>query len=397
MTTSGTYNWFMDNADIVLEAFSRCGKTPTELTREHWQSARRSINLEMVEWSIKKQPNLWTVDLQTIALTQGQATYTLDPQTITVLDIYLEQYTFGTNINQAVNYSTINGSTLVKVTQPNHGLLQGLPINIVIPVAIANLLLQGFYIIASVVDANNYNITSAVAATSTVNNAGAVPQFVATLNSSTITVNLANHGQTLGSTFNVQAATVVGGITLFGPYAVAAVNSASQFTITAPLNATANDTEYENGNQTWIQTSTGSADPTDILLKQISRTEYAAYPDKVQQGRPTVVWNNRNSPLQSFTIWPVPNATGIYTAKFYRMRRLQDANVSNEETPDVPYKMLEALCAGMAKRLALKYAMAKFSILKGEAAEAFDIAFGEDRETNTDLIIRPDIAPYWQV
>jgi hypothetical protein len=44
---------------------------------------------------------------------------------------------------------------------------------------------------------------------------------------------------------------------------------------------------------------------TDRLIFPISRSEYAAYPDKTTQGTPTVFWFDRLI-APTFTLWPVP-------------------------------------------------------------------------------------------
>ena len=59
---------------------------------------------------------------------------------------------------------------------------------------------------------------------------------------------------------------------------------------------------------TYIETDDGIGPPIDRLILPISRTEYASYPNKEQQGFPTTYWQDRliNSTV---TIWPVPDGT----------------------------------------------------------------------------------------
>jgi hypothetical protein len=85
--TSGTSNFNLPYSDIFLEAFERCQIEPAALDRRHIISAKRSINLELLTWS-NRGVNLWAVDLQTISLANGVATYIVDPATVTVLDVY---------------------------------------------------------------------------------------------------------------------------------------------------------------------------------------------------------------------------------------------------------------------------------------------------------------------
>lgn len=89
MTSSGTYNFNLSMAEAGLDAFERCGKRGPEIrTAEHMSSLARSANLVMVEFE-NVGVNLWEIDLQTIPLVQGQATYTPDPTTILMLDTYI--------------------------------------------------------------------------------------------------------------------------------------------------------------------------------------------------------------------------------------------------------------------------------------------------------------------
>ena len=89
MVTSGTYNWSLSNSDCVLEAFDRIQIRGTALTGEHMLSARNSINLELITWS-NRGVNLWAVDLQSTVLSQGQSSVTMAPETVLILDAYIE-------------------------------------------------------------------------------------------------------------------------------------------------------------------------------------------------------------------------------------------------------------------------------------------------------------------
>ena len=83
--SSGTYDFSPSLADVVLEAFERIQVQPT--APEHFTTARRSLNLLMVEWA-NKGVNLWSVTLHSIALVQGTATYDLPQETVMMLDTY---------------------------------------------------------------------------------------------------------------------------------------------------------------------------------------------------------------------------------------------------------------------------------------------------------------------
>lgn len=224
MTSSATYDFALDNPSIIIEAFDRIGIRAPAITRSKLVSARRSLNLELQEWSIKGL-NLWAIDLQEIDLVASDASYNLDESTISVLDAYI---TNGTN---------------------------------------------------------------------------------------------------------------------------------------------------------------------DRIITPISRSDYAGIPNKTSEGFPTSFWFDRTSPVPTVTFWVVPNASDTYTFKYYRMRRLQDADSLIGQDPDVPYRFLDALAAGLAKRLAMKYAKNQFTMMKAEANEAWITATTEDREV-VPITIAPNLTRY---
>lgn len=87
--TSGTTNYAATTAEVVLEAYERCMIRSAELTTDHMVSARRSLNILLTsEWA-NRTPNLWTVDLYSIYLAQGLATYSLPANTVAILDVYI--------------------------------------------------------------------------------------------------------------------------------------------------------------------------------------------------------------------------------------------------------------------------------------------------------------------
>lgn len=224
MATSETYNFSLDNPSVVIEAFDRIGIRGPAITRPKLVSARRSLNLELQEWSVKGL-NLWAIDLQTVNLIGGDATYDVDETTINILDTYI------------------------------------------------------------------------------------------------------------------------------------------------------------------------SIGTSDRVISPMSRSDYAGIPNKTAQGNPTSYWFDRTSPTPTITLWPVPSASDTYVLKYYRMRRLQDADLLLSQGPDAPYRFIDALCAGLAKRLAMKYAKSQYALMKAEAEEVWIIATTEDREV-VPVSMAPDLSRY---
>ncbi len=226
MTTSGTYAFNPALGEIVLYAYQNIGVRPTSVLQEHMESARMATNMMLSRWS-NQGVNLWAVDLITVPLVEGQATYAVDGNTIMVLDAY---------------------------------------------------------------------------------------------------------------------------------------------------------------------TTTGSG--IDRVIMPISRTEYASYPNKTQQGFPTSYWFDRLvSP--TLTLWPVPDGSSATILKYYRVRQVQDANLQNGENAEIPYRWLEAFADGLAYRLARIWQPQMAVSLKAQADESYQIAATQDVET-VNTYISPMIGGYFR-
>lgn len=226
MATSGTYTFNPGLGELTLYAYQLIGIRPTALLQEHLESSRVAANMLLSRWS-NQGVNLWQVDLVTVPLVQGQSTYSVDANTVVMLDAYIEY---------------------------------GSP-------------------------------------------------------------------------------------------------------------------------------------PIDRIIMPVSRTEYASYPNKSQQGFPTVFWFDRLlSP--TVTIWPVPDGSQS-SLKYYRAVQIQDANLSGSQSVDIPYLWMEAFAFGLALRLAMIWAPDKVAGLKVAADESYDIASRQNVET-AQQYISPQISGYFR-
>lgn len=88
MSTSGTYDFSPNLGELVLYAFRLCGIDRTAVTQGHMQDAKMAVNLLLADW-LNKGVNLWQVDLITIPMLQGVATYNIDPSVFVLLDGYV--------------------------------------------------------------------------------------------------------------------------------------------------------------------------------------------------------------------------------------------------------------------------------------------------------------------
>lgn len=88
MSTSGTYSYAPSIGSLVLSAFARIQIRRSEVLTEHLQNAREECNLMQTTWA-NLGPLLWTVDLESVPLIQGVATYSTPPETVMILDAYV--------------------------------------------------------------------------------------------------------------------------------------------------------------------------------------------------------------------------------------------------------------------------------------------------------------------
>ena len=219
MTTSGTYNFNPSLGELTLYAYNLIGIRNTAVLQEHMTAARMASNLLLANWA-NRGVNLWAVDLITVPLVQGQATYSVQGNTVVMLDAYIE----------------------------------------------------------------------------------------------TVKDNVA----------------------------------------------------------------------TDRIILPVSRTEYASYPNKEQQGFPTVFWFDRLiSP--EVTLWPVPDGSQTYL-KYYRVRQIQDSNLTSGQTVEIPYLWLDAFASGLAARLAMIWNPQMIQVLKPIADESYQIAADQNVEVAQQYI-----------
>lgn len=130
-----------------------------------------------------------------------------------------------------------------------------------------------------------------------------------------------------------------------------------------------------------VRTGAGSATTqADLTCTRISSSTYATIPNKLTQARPLQIWIQRlNTP--QVTLWPIPDDSTTYQIVYWRLRRIQDAG-NGANTPDVPFRFLPALVAGLAYYLALKLpnGIDRLQVLQEQYGTALQMAQDEDRE-----------------
>jgi hypothetical protein len=103
-----------------------------------------------------------------------------------------------------------------------------------------------------------------------------------------------------------------------------------------------------------------------------------AIPNKNQTGQPTsFYWDRTITPTLS--IWPTP--TPFYRTLFFTCTRMMEDAGDLSHQVQVPSRFYEPLVAGLASRLAIKYAPQKASLLEEQSQRLYAQAQDQDTET----------------
>ena len=87
MATSSSRDFNLDVAELIEEAYERCGLEMR--TGYDAKTARRSLNLMFADWA-NRGLNLWTVKQATVSVSSGTASYTLvDNTVVDLLEVVL--------------------------------------------------------------------------------------------------------------------------------------------------------------------------------------------------------------------------------------------------------------------------------------------------------------------
>ncbi len=88
MATSSTFTYWKNVtlASIIDEAYERIGKRVSEIAGEDADSAIRSMNYLLLDWA-GRGLNLWMVQREMVGLVPGQITYNLPEYTVRVLEV----------------------------------------------------------------------------------------------------------------------------------------------------------------------------------------------------------------------------------------------------------------------------------------------------------------------
>ena len=137
----------------------------------------------------------------------------------------------------------------------------------------------------------------------------------------------------------------------------------------------------EHDLRTW--NVSGSSTYTDLPLNRMTISEYAAIPNKPAIGRPTVI-HIRRQIKPYFVLWMVPDVTPVSQLIVWRLRRMKSLGPGGTGTPEIPWRFIPAMIAGLAYYMSLKSkdpnATQRIGLLKTSYEEQFGLASDEDRD-----------------
>ena len=160
------------------------------------------------------------------------------------------------------------------------------------------------------------------------------------------------------------------------------------------LNMVANQSSYDlDASTVSIVDVYVTRDSTDFAVNEISLTDYNAYPNKAQTGRPSQYYLQKSMTPKLF-LFPAPeNSTDVIT--YWRIAKIDDVTASTvsgvEQDFDVPSRFYEAMISGLAYYMSLKRAGMdpnRSVYLKQEYELAFRRA--RDADLNQSLNIVPN-------
>ena len=124
---------------------------------------------------------------------------------------------------------------------------------------------------------------------------------------------------------------------------------------------------------------------SDQSMTRIAISEYNQIPNKTDTGVSSQYMIDRQY-TPTMTVWQVPDNTSD-SIRYYGVLQPEDITASDQDA-DVPYRWSDAMCAGLAAKLAVKFAPDR----SGELLALYDRAFNfasDEEGANVRLRIKP--------
>lgn len=355
MTTTYNFGQTQYIDEIILEAFERCGIKGDLISGLELVSAQRALNYMLCDW-VNRGLQLWTVDQQIITLIPGQATY---PMPVGTVDVVADEMIFtsitrvlggtpASSSGTAVNAFDGNPATACTETSPNGWISYDFGVG------------------------NSQSITYIGIQSNSNTNYTIAVQYSSD-NTNWYTVNTP-----------VTIPYQIGMQSWIAPY-VAPVARYLRILETGGATLDIQELYFD------IDTNANSGAQSSRSIARISRQEYRAIPNKTQQGDVSCFLVNRQV-QPSITFWNTPRAGQFMNIIYNRKRYFYDVN-DFISSIDSPQRFLNAIVAGLASSLALKFATDKYQALSAIAEDCFNRAARDDTE-RVPLRIQTDYTNY---
>lgn len=344
LPTSGTFNFQSIEIELIIrEAFERVGITGEFIEPQKLDSAKRSIDLILLEW-MNKGINLWTLEVGYLPLIPFQSKYTLP---VSVSDII--------QANLRTSSRQLNGTA----ASSNGG--------------VANNAFDNNSATACTQDANNGNISYDYGdgVTQQINFIG-IQSNSNTLYSIAVEVSEDNAAWTALLTLPPQNFTA--GVNVW-------------FEIPVPVKARAYRIRETGGATLDIQEIYFNNNIFDLPVANVSRYEYLTYPNKQLSGRPCTYYLDRRI-VPVLNLWPAPSDT--YNCLQYSYKKMmEDTGKFYSNTIQIPARFYPSLIWGLSWHLAIKFQSQMTPELQAEYEKSFNLATAEDSE-GASIRIHPD-------
>lgn len=342
MQTSGSYNFQTVQVEpLIRDAYENIGVAPEFITPQKLESARRSINLLLIEW-MNKSTNLWTLHSGFLALNEFQSSYVLPNYVsdLTELNLRSSNRVLGgipASSNEGDAAHAFDGNSATACTQNaqngniSYDYGEGKKEKIVF-----------------------FGITSNIDRTYTLD------------------IEASNDNGTWFSILNI-------------PAQIYKKDQLYWFDITNPAEARSYRVKETGGAILDIQEIYFNNNIIDTVISSISRNEYLQLPQKNITGRPSIYYFDR-AITPSISIWPTPSS--MYNAIEYSYKKMMQDVGLYTNTLEIPPRFYPALVMGLSFKLALKFNSQMAEMLNGEYQNIFNLATMEDSEAN-NISIRP--------
>ena len=106
--------------------------------------------------------------------------------------------------------------------------------------------------------------------------------------------------------------------------------------------------------------NTAESTRTDTIINRVTISEYNQIPNKTDRGKPNQYMLDKgrqtgSNNIAKIFVWQTLNID-TYRLSYWAMTQLDDITLSNQDT-DIPYTWSECICAGLASKLSVKFAL----------------------------------------